>query len=233
MSVVIGLLGKKGSGKSTAAQCIARAYDAHELTFAAPLKEIAHVFGFTEEECHGTQAQKEQPNKFWGVSFRQFATICGTELFRQQLPAHLPQMTDCWVRLLEQRLTQLKNAGGLEVIVVSDVRFQNEADCVQRAGGILIRIDRHDDQPDGQAMHASETEQDSIAVNYTINNHGTKDYLSTALEEIIDQHLPQIDQRGAFKMFAVILIAMLAAYIAAMIFRTPDVIDGGHSYYDL
>lgn len=69
-------------------------------------------------------------------------------------------------------------------IVVDDVRFLNEAEAVKEQGGIIIRLTRPDIATGG--THASETEQLQIIADHIIEckagEHGT---LYNALDEII------------------------------------------------
>jgi ATPase subunit of ABC transporter with duplicated ATPase domains len=79
---LIMLTGKIGSGKTTAAQLLVDHAGYTEVTFAGPIKEFARSIGFTWEEVYGTQAQKETPNKHYGISGRQFLQKFGTDLCR-------------------------------------------------------------------------------------------------------------------------------------------------------
>ena len=71
-------------------------------------------------------------------------------------------------------------------VVVSDIRFPNELQMIQDAGGFLIRIVR-DDAPGsvGLAGHASELEQSLFTktqFNYTIDNNNTLSSLHEAID---------------------------------------------------
>jgi hypothetical protein len=80
----------------------------------------------------------------------------GTEVRRAEDP-------DYWVDAWGQLASVLSN----EDLVVDDVRFLNEAVAVKSVGGTLIRIVREDMA--SEDTHASETEQDSIEVDYTVS----------------------------------------------------------------
>lgn len=56
-------------------------------------------------------------------------------------------------------------------MVVTDVRFPNEADAIRDAGGVLIRLVR---PSAGQGdAHPSETALDDYVENYRLSNTGT------------------------------------------------------------
>jgi hypothetical protein len=174
--MLIGLTGRIGSGKSTVAGCLVAEHGFSELTFAGPLKEIGVVFGFTHDEMYGTQEQKATPNPYWGVSGREFLQKFGTEIGRQTLPTLIPEMSDVWIKLLESKLNKH------ESIVVSDVRFPNEAEIIKKHGGLIVnisRFEREGTQTSETPMptHSSESSSQCITPDYTIINNGTLDEL--------------------------------------------------------
>lgn len=172
--MLIGLTGRIGSGKSTVAEHLVKEHGFTELTFAGPLKEIGVVFGFTHDELYGTQEQKATPNAYWGVSGREFLQKFGTEIGRQTLPTLIPEMNDVWIRLLETKLDKHEH------IVVSDVRFPNEADIIKKHGGLIVNIsrcEREGNHTHATPTHSSESSSQHITPDYTIVNNGTLDEL--------------------------------------------------------
>jgi len=170
---LIGITGKIGSGKTTATDYLT-SLGYHEYSFAGPLKQIAEIFHFEFHQLYGTQEQKLEVNAHWNVSGRHFLQKFGTEICRNVLPKVLPEMklddTSLWIRLFE--IERAKNPDRL--YVVSDVRFPDEAQAIKRMGGIIIRLVR----PSPHASsHASETVQDLIEPDVTINNTSTKTHL--------------------------------------------------------
>lgn len=68
-------------------------------------------------------------------------------------------------------------------VVVDDVRFMEEYEAVKSMGGIIVRLTRPDILSGG--THESETEQDQIEADYTIEcEQGNLQKLYTALDEI-------------------------------------------------
>ena len=141
--VIIGLSGSMGSGKSTAAAYITEKYGFVEYSFAKPLKDITMIMGFDWHQVYGTQEQKLEVNKMWGVSGREFLQKFGTEVCREILPSILPKTNfgfySIWIRLFEKYCADNPNTN----IVVSDVRFSDEANFISSLGGHIIQIDRN------------------------------------------------------------------------------------------
>ncbi len=61
--------------------------------------------------------------------------------------------------------------------LVTDVRFENEAEAIKERGGILLRINRNVDT----GTHPSETSLDDYKFDYTISNKGSMEDLVTSV----------------------------------------------------
>lgn len=83
-----------------------------------------------------------------------------------------------FVDLMTQKLTGHQNN-----VVVSDIRFQHEADMIRKLGGKLIRVTKGDDNIGDS--HRSEVDLLSIRHDYLINNSGSIDDLYNQLQEIL------------------------------------------------
>lgn len=85
-----------------------------------------------------------------------------------------------------------------EMVVVSDVRFQNEINAIREGGGYLIRVKRGAaGLQGGAAKHASEAEMNSIpdeAFNAIIHNEGTLDDLETMTHKIFNLLIHQPEE---------------------------------------
>jgi len=68
-------------------------------------------------------------------------------------------------------------------IIFGDIRFLNEAKAVKNIGGTLIKIERDTGQYDS---HISETELDNIIADYVIQNNGTIEEMTKKFIEIIN-----------------------------------------------
>lgn len=122
LTVVVGLCGPAGSGKSAAARYLARVYGARTLVIADPLKELL-IGAFPEiprDSLWGTQEQKQQVIPLLGLSGRALMQRIG-DGYRSAIGPLV-------------QLTTSKIAGYRgSLVVVEDVRFAAEASAL-RAG---------------------------------------------------------------------------------------------------
>lgn len=136
---LIGVSGKARNGKDVCSDELRSAMprDADRYAFADPLKAYAAILGMK------------------GKDGRLLQTL-GQDVFRHLNP-------DLWVEVAQ---TMIPITLPRKVVVISDVRYPNEAQMVRDAGGILIRVRRlnADGSPyiatDRPATHGSETALD-------------------------------------------------------------------------
>jgi hypothetical protein len=159
---MIGLIGQKGSGKDTVADFLVEYHGYQKLAYAAPLKRVCReLFLLDEDQLHDPQ-RKEEVDDFWGMTPRQMMQRVGTDLVR----THLGQ--DFWLKHMDLTLSSLPS---MDRVVISDIRFPNEATLVRRRGGRLIRIVRTDQLHHHDSdTHASEKDQMEIEVDEVIVN---------------------------------------------------------------
>ena len=188
---IIGLLGKRGSGKSTCTNFM-KELDIIEEAFANPLKLTTKVmFGFTDKQVFGDIKDKETIDPRWGISPRLALQYIGTNVVRNGIREILPAIgEDFWVRHMEMKISQHLNDPGIQGISVSDVRFPNEVKSIRKLKGFVIKITRPSPEikKDGYSEHPSETAIDEIKdFDYEIINDGTLEELKKKLLEIIKQ----------------------------------------------
>lgn len=159
--LIVGLLGRAGAGKDSATEYLVDTVDAEVISFATPLKKIASVMGFSKSQLTD-RTLKETPDKFWGISPRQFLQMCGTEMFRKVW------REDVWVEMARKTICDLRPYG--RVIFITDVRFPNEAKMIQDEGGIIVKVVRPNNPFAINAQHASESQVDSIPYDVSIEN---------------------------------------------------------------
>jgi hypothetical protein len=159
--VLLGLTGKKRSGKSTATDHLIQTYGFEEVSWAWPLKEIIgkELFGLTDAQLYGESADRERVIPEWDMSSRKILQVVGTDLFRQVWP-------DFWVKVGMRRIHKLISEDPERRIVVSDCRFPNEFDIIKELGGTTIRIVRKELASTDD--HLSETALDDYEPDYTI-----------------------------------------------------------------
>jgi hypothetical protein len=153
--IIIGLHGKKQSGKNTFAR-LAMAMckvSCFELAFADSLKqEVAAACDITMEEIERKKSLYRPMLQWWGTEFRRSVT------------------DDYWVRRIADKIVKLPS--DTSVCFITDVRFINEAKFIKDIGGVLIKIKR--DLEDVNDLHASEISMDGYTdFDYIVNNDGT------------------------------------------------------------
>jgi hypothetical protein len=186
--MIIGLCGLKGSGKDTVAAYLVKQHGYERRAFADPLKKsVANLFGIPfsdvdklKNEPHATVTLDfghRRMNEDYAVSmtFRHFLQNYGTEAHRD-----VPEMgSDIWVDFTLPVRGYYENRN----IVVSDVRFVNEADRITELGGKVVEVVRPglvNDDP-----HSSE--KIDFDTDYELTNNGTIASLYQAVEIMLEQ----------------------------------------------
>jgi hypothetical protein len=94
---------------------------------------------------------------------------------------------DAWIRALANRAAFVPGP-----VVVTDVRFHNEADWIQRAHGALVRIERPG--LDDRDSHKSENELNArIANHVVVNDRGLDELHRTA--DLLVEHINEEQRR--------------------------------------
>lgn len=129
---LIAFTGLPRSGKDTAAGYLADRYRYQRASFARPLKEAAAILlGCPLSHAEGWQGyDREAVMPEWGFSMRWFLQRLGTECMRDQIAK------DFWIKRMRASLSR-----GADY-VITDCRFQNEADLVRELGGVIVEIVR-------------------------------------------------------------------------------------------
>lgn len=174
---VIAFTGKRGHGKSSAAEALVAEYGYIHLNFADPLREVCHiVYGVDYEEMLDP-ILKEQPLTRWPFKApRELLQQIGTDMFRNYID-------DTWVESWRMKVQKLLEGSAVDEyeqpivcsgVVCSDCRFLNEAAVVRALGGKIIRIDDpRKVRTDTASLHQSEVEIDKIVADWTITNDRT------------------------------------------------------------
>ena len=139
--LVIGIAGKKRSGKDTVAQMLMQCAEkvgikATKRAFADALKEecATMVVGHLPEEI-AIDVLKEMCTDEKKEKFRLLLQWWGTEFKRKMVS------DTYWLDKLQNWILQHCNTER-EVVVVPDVRFLNEVEMIKQLGGVVIKIHR-------------------------------------------------------------------------------------------
>ncbi len=180
---LIGLTGRAGSGKDTVADFLCETHGFVQLALADPLRYgLQAMLGLTAEQLHRRDL-KETPIDWIGKSPRELMQTLGTEWGRELIHP------DLWLRRAEQRIAQIKASPPIlhiAGIVVSDIRFENEANWLREQGGTVWHIKgRKSTTTDASASHRSEQHIPARAGEPRIYNVGTLENLYDEVTDII------------------------------------------------
>jgi hypothetical protein len=173
VTIIIGLLGGAGSGKSLTAKHLVEKYGAKEYSLAGPLKEIARkTLNLSEEQLYGSQKEKETPDPRYGFSPRWFLQRLGTQGIRSVFGE------DVWV----ERVLRTISDDGPYLAVISDVRFTNEARLINKRGTAIWKLENTNALSSADKSHQSEAEINSCVFHDVIRHDGKT--LAMLLEKI-------------------------------------------------
>jgi hypothetical protein len=148
---LIGIHGPLNGGKDTAANYLQAKHPEKfgRYAFAQPIKQACLVmFGFTKEQLEDREL-KETIDPFWGFAPRKAMQLLGTEYGRDLL------RKDLWIKRAE--LEHQKNVKIHRGTIITDVRFENEAEWIRsQPGAILIYLTVPNLERDERYNHGSE-----------------------------------------------------------------------------
>lgn len=177
MASLIGLSGYARSGKDSVADVLCRDHGFVRVAFADPIREalfalnpILHDGVPTVRvqdviEKFGWDGYKESP---YGFEIRRLLQRMGTEVGREII------LDEVWVEIALRRVDALIHEG--KSVVITDMRFVNEADFFYGYGAEVWRVERPGVGPAND--HASEVELDGYPFDVVIDNNGSLEDLA-------------------------------------------------------
>lgn len=171
--MIIGLTGYARVGKDTLADLLVEQYGYEKRSFAQPMRDALYALNPKIDydlrlqeiiDFWGWDGYKQSEH---GVEIRALMQRLGTEVGRKQFGENF------WVK--QGIPVDLGNN-----YVFSDVRFDNEAYAIRRAGGVIIRLKRDEVGPAND--HESELGIDKIDADMVIENKTPE----LALMEVVD-----------------------------------------------
>ncbi len=189
--MIIGIKGRKGSGKDTIANYLVDKHSYYKYGFADPLKEgIQKMFGFTNDQLWGDE--KEIVDPFWGVSPREILQYTGTELFQFDLGKYIPAFQkigrSIWVKKFEQWYKHYHEWDQINNVVIADLRFLHEAVKIKELGGMILEVVR-ETKLNEFSDHPSEVELAQIVPDYVVDNTASIDVLYNNIEFLLKSKL--------------------------------------------
>lgn len=165
--MIIGLCGAAGAGKNTVADILVEDYGFTAVSFAEPIyRAVSEITGMSVEELQDREI-KEKPIAWLGSSPRELLQTLGTEWGRKMIHGNM------WIVVALNRIGEITGGGG--DVVVTDVRFDNEAMALTLAGGGIWQVTRPGVK--GVAEHESENGISPDMIDVVINNDSSIQYL--------------------------------------------------------
>lgn len=182
MTLFIGLTGLAGSGKDTACAEIKnilsdKGISVYSFALADPLKQAASIlFGVDVNHFY---ADKQQMCEQWGITYRTMLQQLGTEFAREMIDS------DFWTKRADLVYNDLLDINP-DVVLCTDVRFNNEARWVTGRKGYMVEIQRGISLLDGaENQHASEAGIDPDHVSCFVDNNATIEDMNTQLRVVL------------------------------------------------
>lgn len=186
--MIVGLVGKKRSGKTTAAE-VFQNYMYSKVSLAEGIKEATKsIFLLNDEQVYGEK--KEEIVPYLNTTPRKLMQVVGTELFQYDIYEYIPELEEAipkrelWIRMFEQKYEMyVRKYRKTPKIVIDDVRFMHEVNVLRSMGAVIIKIIRPG--LESKDTHASELEVGEIEPNYKIINGGTIRQLKNKIVNLI------------------------------------------------
>lgn len=182
---IIGLTGPAGAGKDAAADALCFKHRYARIALADPIRAgVTAIFGLPNGALE-SRADKERCIEWIGKSPRQLMQTLGTEWGREHV-AH-----DIWLKITERKIqVRIDNAKytGIQGIVVTDIRFPNEAEWLLKRGTLVHIVRNKSDLPalDSEtAQHVSEQGIKPLDDAPILINDGTLEDLYASVGQLI------------------------------------------------
>ncbi len=185
MIKILGLYGKKGSGKDTIFKYLTKkGINVKRFAFGDALKdECASKYGLSRKLLYGSYKDKQSPvpyvwfakdkkifhvdaipqeysnQEYENLTIRTFIQYYGTEICRSI-------NFDCWLNACFYEIDIFTEEYPYFIIVITDSRFQNENDAITKRGGIVCGLTREISKD----THASEPDVKEENVDFIIHN---------------------------------------------------------------
>jgi len=170
--IIVGIIGKAYSGKTTIGQYLIDQHGFVKISFAERLKKMCIKAGLvTYDECYIEKTAHS----------REILQKVGTDLFRNQVDP------DYWVKALQPAYDQ-RMRYRFTKFVIDDVRFPNEARWIKSYPyGVTVKVIREGYTNElAGSSHPSETYQDLIVPDFTLfAKSGEIDKLKNAMFTIL------------------------------------------------
>jgi hypothetical protein len=165
---LIGLSGRKRSGKDTVYAIIqeeAERMRPARVAFADALKEeVSELLKVTTDDLEADKARFRGILQWWGTEWRRHQDL------------------NYWIDKTRAKILSLESIN--ELIVVTDVRFPNEAALIEELGGLVVRVSR----PEADTVvdpHSSEVLMDGHPFKTILYNTGSLEDLRRSIRQLL------------------------------------------------
>jgi len=165
-------------------QYLIEKYGFQRYAFGDPVKEVCrHLFGFNDEQLYGSQ---KEDMTLIGITPREAFQKIGTNFGRQQIHDLFPTLNikhgQLWIHAFHSFIENSKDSPLQNTkYVITDVRFENEAEAIRVQGGKIIYIDSlYSNKED-----THESEQINVSYDYVLVNDGSKEDAYKKLDDIL------------------------------------------------
>lgn len=162
---VIGLTGRAGAGKDTLAADLA-AYGYRRVAFADPLKRAAYDTNPRVDTGSGSWSVQYLVDRLGWDGAKRYPEV--REYLQRFGVAMRDAVPGVWLAAAQHSIEAALAAG--ESVVVTDVRFEDEARMIRGLGGLVARVTRPGVAP--VSDHVSETNVDAMRVDVELLNDG-------------------------------------------------------------
>jgi len=183
--LVIGLAGKFGSGKDTAAALIQEAFPGQQwrvISFARLVKQVVATLTSTTLEQNLSDAGKQTVPRGFTDSLSTLQQKVGMAM------RSIDELV--WIKAAFAPVMPEDN------VIVTDVRFPNEVRAIHDHQGMVIRLWGRAPRPNEtrDPMHISETALDDLyhLFDFHIENSGTFEELKKMLIYVVGQHVSRM-----------------------------------------
>jgi hypothetical protein len=174
---IIGVAGLARSGKDTVGDYLIKEHGFIQKALAYPIKEM--VIALLEINHEWLEENKDLYLPNYGATPRKMMQTLGTEWGRNTISE------DIWINYLladihdDQTHAFTKDKD----VVITDVRFENEATAIRKAGGIICHIRRH--QAEAVEKHISEAGIEVHGSDFVIKNDRSFSELHTDIGDML------------------------------------------------
>lgn len=184
--MIICLTGQKTNGKDTAGEIIIELGTAEgirfkRLAFADAMKKmVANSFGIYKNEVEWVNSRKDHAVMMLPMNNREVVDTRPFLInFGQSVKKHLGG--DFWAHLAFSEIAPWPD------IVVTDLRFEEEAEYVRNLGGYIIHLYREEDQEDG--ILAGEQKLPAHLIDFELDNTKDIPHLRQNIQNILNEIL--------------------------------------------